>query len=135
MFLITIPHTSPNFKKIYNKQFEIYEGTLDNNVFTTTKVYIQNKSSFKVKEGVKSFAYPTTTFSLSEVMQGRYYNSSPLVFNTFEEAHIAKCFLLNKLREFCLRHIASLKAKVEKDCPDVSSMLNELKDKHPEVFI
>lgn len=134
MFLITIPHTSPNFKKIYNKQFEIYEGTLDNNVFTTTKVYIQNKSSFKVKGYVKSFTYPTTS-TLSQVMQGRYYSSSPLVFNTFEEAHIAKCFLLNRLREFCLRHIASLKAKVEKDCPDVSSMLNELKDKHPEVFI
>ena len=135
MFLITIPHTSPNFKKIYNKQFEIYEGTLDNNVFTTTKVYIQNKSSFKVKEGVKSFAYPTTTFSLSEVMQGRYYNSSPLVFNTFEEAHIAKCYLLDKLREFCLQYIASLKDRVEKGCLDVSLTLNELKGKYPEVFV
>lgn len=134
MFLITIPRTSPNFKKIFNKQFEIYEGTLDNNVFTTTKVYTQNKSSFKVKGCVRSFTYPTTS-TLSQVMQGKYYSSSPLVFNTFEEAHIAKCFLLNRLREFCLRHIASLKAKVEKDCPDVSSMLNELKDKHPEVFI
>ena len=134
MFLITIPHTSPNFKKIYNKQFEIYEGTLDNNIFTATKVYTQNKSSFKVKGCVRSFTYPTTS-TLSQVMQGRYYSSSPLVFNTFEEAHIAKCFLLNRLREFCLRHIASLKAKVEKDCPDVSLMLNELKDNHPEVFI
>ena len=134
MFLITIPHTSPNFKKIYNKQFEIYEGTFNNNIFTATNVYTQNKSSFKVKGYVKSFTYPTTS-TLSQVMQGKYYSSSPLVFNTFEEAHIAKCFLLNKLREFCLRHIASLKAKVEKDCPDVSSMLNELKDKHPEVFI
>ena len=134
MFLITIPHTSPNFEKIYNKQFEIYEGTFDNNVFTTTKVYTQNKSSFKVKGCVRSFTYPTTS-TLSQVMQGKYYSSSPLVFNTFEEAHIAKCFLLNRLREFCLRHIASLKAKVEKDCPDVSSMLNELKDKYPELFV
>lgn len=134
MFLITIPHTSPNFKKIYNKQFEIYEGTFSNNIFTTTKVYIQDKSSFKVKGCIKSFTY-LTTFSLSQVMQGKYFNSSPLIFNTFEEAHIAKCFLLNRLREFCMRHIASLTAKVEKDCPDVSSMLNELKDKHPEVFI
>ena len=134
MFLITIPHTSPNFKKIFNKQFEIYEGTFSNNIFTTTKVYTQNKSSFEVKGYVKSFTY-TTTSTLSQVMQGRYHSSFPLVFNTFEEAHIAKCFLLNRLREFCMCHIASLKAKVEKDCPDVSSMLNELKDKHPEVFI
>lgn len=135
MFLITIPHISPNFKEISNKQFEIYEGTFSNNIFTTTKVYTQNKSSFKVKGCVKSFSYPTTTLTLSQVMQDKYLSSNPLVFNTFEEAHIAKCFLLNRLREFCMRHIASLTAKVEKDCPDVSSMLNELKDKHPEVFI
>ena len=135
MFLITIPHMSPHFKKIYNKQFEIYEGTFSNNIFATTKVYIQNNSSFKVKECVKSFSYLTTTLTLSQVMQGKYDSSMSLVFNTFEEAHIAKYFLLNRLREFCMRHIASLTAKVEEDCPDVSSMLNELKDKHPELFV
>lgn len=134
MFLITIPHMSPNFKKTFNRQFEIYEGTVSNNKFATTKVYTQNKSSFKVKVCAKSFNYPTT-FSLSQVMQGKYYNSCPLVFNTFEEAHIAKYFLLNRLREFCMRHIASLTVKVEEDCPDVSSMLNELKDRHPELFV
>ena len=135
MFLITIPHMSPNFKKTYNKQFEIYEGTFSNNIFATTKVYTQNNSSFEVKKYVKPFSYLTTTLTLSQVMQGKYDSSRSLVFNTFEEAHIAKCFLLNRLREFCMRHIASLTAKVEKDCPDVSSMLNELKDKHPELFV
>ena len=135
MFLITIPHASPNFKKIYNKQFEIYEGTVSNNTFTTTKVYIQNKSSFKIKEAVISFTYPTTAFSLSEVTQGKYYSAQPLVFSTFEEAHIAKCYLLDKLREFCLQYIASLKDRVEKGCLDVSLTFNELKDKYPELFV
>jgi hypothetical protein len=113
-------------------KIEIYEYDLD--IKQTICHYRTKLGKWKSKP-INDDQPKLALTTLTQVLTTDVSYHRTLAFSTFEEALIAKIFLINKLRNGYLHTIEDIKQKMEKNCPDVSDELNELKKKHAELFV
>lgn len=132
MFLINTPYASSGLKVTYNKQLVIYEGTITSNFFQSTSIHTKKSRSWAKRDNRQIFSHYRMA-SLSNLTQ--YHRNSCLIFSTFDEAYIAKCLLIVKMRDQYLLAIEALKARLGRNIPNIDIDLTDLSSRYPEYFI
>lgn len=130
MFIIEAPYCSVNLKMTYNKTLEIYEGDFDSHYF---RAHTKHK---KMKKGWVTTTASSTFDCVNQVPISRLVCCHRIYgFSTFDEAYLAKCVLLDRLKSEFNAEIKKLQERMNRLCPDVTNELAELTSKYPEHFV
>ena len=128
-FIIDIPYVSGGLRQTYNKKIEIYEQDKESCIlhYQTSKT-----KEWKTKKASKHSIRIST---LSDIIANKYKGYRSAAFASFEEAYLAKIYLIDQMRKVYLAELQDLQDRMTKNCPDVSTEVAELEAKHPEYFI
>jgi len=133
MFLIKQPYASSGLKVTYNKTLEVYEGILNNRHFVATSKHTKKGKVWKEQKiTTTNCFYQSVVATLANLS---YHHSYSLVFSTFDEAYLAKCLLIERMRKDYLLAITQLQEKLNRNVPNIDIDLTNLSSRYPEYFI
>ena len=137
MFYIYTPYIASSGKRIYHGKIIIYEAipnTEPTNPLTTTiRKFELTRKGWKASKafGRVYFSDIASINTASTVPLNRY---CILCFDSFDNAYIAKCILINRILEVYRSMIAALTAKMN-SIKSATPELHYMSDAVPELFI
>lgn len=145
VFYIQRPEASSGLKRTYHKKLEVFYGEMGAaitnsytghnrvNSFYATSVYRYNgkTKSWIEKPHVETFfgTYQAeNVFSTPETRKIGFYT-------TLEAACLAKLLLIQEMEKKYKKALNDLEALFKRNVPDINKPLDQLLDKHPDLFI
>lgn len=142
IYAIKVPSISNGLRKSYNKQLEVYEIDFEQTSHNHNVGYAT---------GIKCWEYDLKGSKEWKVSKGRFServninliktdiitssNHDVVLFDNLENAQVSKILLVNQLRKHYEDEIENIRKLYEKNVPDLSDEVEDLKQKYPEKFI
>jgi hypothetical protein len=132
VFFIKRPYVSNGLRRTFFKKIEIMEAKpLDSNKYEIFQIHNYLKSGWKVKQTKKFISSRDNIRNSLDFKNTR----EDMCFETFELAYIAKVLLIERLKKEYVKELESLRAMMERNCPDVAANMKEIQEKYPEHLI
>ena len=138
-YIISRPYASPNLKTSYNKDFVIIEKS-DTDDYTC-HTFNPKKATWRESKtipGKYSYRHNTTfPTDIAAVIdhKGYIHRDTLLSFASKEEAYLAKAYLIEQMRKEYKAAIEAILERMERNVPDLSSVIDDLHDQYPEYFL
>lgn len=137
MFYIFTPYVASSGKRIYHGKIIIYEA-IHNTEPTSPLTTTIRKFELTRKGWKASKAFGTVYFigsdSINIASTVPLNNCQRLCFDSFDNAYIAKCILINRIQEVYRSMIAALTAKMN-SIKSATPELHYMSDAIPELFL
>lgn len=137
MFYIYTPYTTSSGKRIYYSKIIIYEAILPteptNPIATTIRKFELTRKGWKVSKAFGGVCFSDTA-SINTASTVPLNACRILCFDSFDNAYIAKCILINRIPEVYRSMIAALTAKMN-SIKSATPELHYMSDAVPELFL
>ena len=137
MFYIYTPYITPAGKRIYHSKIIIYEAVLPtkptDQLATTIRKFELTRKGWKASN-TSGRVYFRDVTSINTALTVPLNACHLLHFDSFDNAYIAKCILINRIPELYLNMISVLTAKMN-SIKSVTPELRYMSDAIPELFI
>lgn len=139
MFYIYTPYVSSFGKRISYSKIIIYEAIPPteptNSLYTTIRKFELTRKGWKVSKDLGvGLVYFSDTASINTASTIPLNARRLLCFDSFDNAYIAKCILINRIQEVYRSMIAALTAKMN-SIKSVTPELHYMSDAVPELFL
>lgn len=137
MFYIYTPYVSSSGKRIYHGKIIIYEAIPNTDPTNPLNITIRKfELTRKGWKASKTFGgvYFSDTASINTASTVPLKRYNLLCFDSFNNAYIAKCILINRIQEVYRSRIAALTAKMNSIKP-ATPELHYMSDAVPEIFL
>jgi len=133
---ITAPHVSRGLKRTYNKHLEVYEFIITDDLKVEKGVVYEVKNG-KIIEKSSGHAKFSTLHGRTIISEGILHKlvGEKIFFISKDYAFITKLILLEKMKNNYIKELARLNELMNKNCPETESILDDYKNKLPELFI
>lgn len=141
LYTIKVPKISNGLKRTYNKQLEVYElkqidsSVPNHDVYIKCKVHKYTKKGWVTKDVNKNTRFINPKINNDIVQNNKDIINDHLFFDNIILAKCSKVFLIDSMKQKYLRAIEELNSHFEKNVPDVTGIINELKQENPEYFL
>ena len=137
MFYIYTPYITPSGKRISHSKIIIYEAIPPtkpaNSLATTIRKFELTRKGWKVSKAFGG-VYFSDTASINTASTVPLDTCRLLCFDSFDNAYIAKCILINRIPEVYRSMIAALTAKMN-SIESATPELRYMSDAVPELFL
>lgn len=140
MFYIYTPYISSSSKRIYYGKIIIYEAIPPteptNPIATTIRKFELTRKGWKASKAFGGVCFNDTASinTASTVPLNACRLRYALCFDSFDNAYIAKCILINRIQEVYRSRIAALTAKMN-SIKSATPELHYMSDAVPELFL
>ena len=138
-YIISRPYASPNLKTSFNKDFVIIERS-DTNDYTC-HTFNPKQTTWKVSKAIPAkysnkykTVFPTDIAAVIDPSEC-IHKDILLSFTSKEEAYLAKAYLIEQMRKEYKAEVEAILARMERNVPDLSSIIDDLHDQYPEYFL
>lgn len=135
IYCIERPYVSSGLRKTYKKNLEVFSGELINCTGNTykadlTTIHYWNKDKWYEKPNKKPRAVTTKLENIKDIPSLDSTN-----FSSLDAAKISKLLAIKNMEKAYIEELEALKALFERNVPDVSKPLEELRELYPEHFV